>query len=240
MLQVHQISKSYAIETILEAVTFAINPADRVGLVGPNGSGKSTLLRVITGEEPPDQGTVFLAPGAKLGYLPQGIELNLPNTVGDYIRAGIPGFQEAHRQVDVLAEQMSHDSLPAVLEAYGNALQRFEMLGGYSIESRIDAVLNGLGLREVDQQDQMRHLSGGQRTRVGLARLLVSAPDVLLLDEPTNHLDIPSRQQFETALEGFPGTVLVSVHDRAFIERFATSLWRLKGNQLRKEYLPGG
>ncbi len=197
MLQVHQVSKSYGVQTILENITFAIQPADRVGLDGPNGSGKSTLLRIITGEEPPDQGTVFLAPGAALGYLPQGIELNLPDTVGEYIRAGIAGFNEAYRQVEILVERMGHDASPAVLDAYGEALHRFEMLGGYTIESQIDAVLNGLGLQEVDQQDQMRHLSGGHRTRVGLARLLVSAPDVLLLDEPTNHLDIEALEWLE-------------------------------------------
>src|SRR5512135_3554469 len=108
MLQVHQVSKSYGVHTILEDITFAIQPDDRVGLVGPNGSGKSTLLRIITREEPPDTGTVFLAPGAALGYLPQGIELNLPDTVGEYVRAGIPGFQQAHRQVETLAEQLGH------------------------------------------------------------------------------------------------------------------------------------
>src|SRR5512132_997741 len=100
MLQVHQISKSYGVQTILDEITFSISPADRVGLVGPNGSGKSTLLGIITGEEAPDQGTVFLAPGANLGYLPQGFDLGLSDPVGVFVRSGIPGFEAAHQQVE--------------------------------------------------------------------------------------------------------------------------------------------
>ena len=190
MLQVHQVSKSYGIQSILDNITFSIQPADRVGLVGPNGSGKSTLLHILTGEEPPDRGTVFLANGANLGYLPQGLDLGITDTVGAYIRSGIVGFEDAHRQVDALAERMERESSAALIDAYGEALSAFERLGGYTIESKIENVLQGLGLQDVSQEDTLNHLSGGQRTRVGLARLLVAEPSVLLLDEPTNHLDI--------------------------------------------------
>jgi ATP-binding cassette subfamily F protein 3 len=219
MLQVHQVSKSFGIETIFEDITFSIMPLDRVGLIGPNGSGKSTLLRIITGEETPDSGSVFLAPGATLGYLPQGLDLDLGGTVGDYVRAGIAGFQAAHQQVEALAGQMGQDTSPAILEAYGEALDRFERLGGYQVESQIDAVLEGLGLGEVSQQDEMRHLSGGQRTRVGLARLLVSGPSILLLDEPTNHLDIEALEWLEGFLANYRGAVLLVSHDRRFLDR---------------------
>ena len=130
MLQAHQVSKSYGIQVILDGVTFSINPDDRVGLVGPNGCGKSTLLRILTGEELPDQGTVFLAPGVSLGYLPQGLDLSLTLTVGAYIRTGIPGFDEAHRQVEALADRMAHDPSPSMLAEYGDALSRFERWAG--------------------------------------------------------------------------------------------------------------
>ncbi len=218
MLQVHQVSKSYGVQTILDNVTFSINPGDRAGLVGPNGSGKSTLLRILTGEEPSDQGTVFLAPEASLGYLPQGIDLALAMPVGDFVRSGIPGFEAVHRRVEALAEQMAHDSSPAVLAEYGEALTQFELLGGYSVENRVDSVLHGLGLQDVAQSDRMNHLSGGQRTRVGLARLLVAEPGLLLLDEPTNHLDIEALEWLEGFLSGYPGAVLVVSHDRRFLD----------------------
>jgi len=218
MLQVHQVSKSYGVQTILEEVTFSINPGDRVGLVGPNGSGKSTLLRILTGEEPPDQGTVFLAPETNLGYLPQGLDLALDVTVGEYVRAGIPGFVEAHRQLEALTGLLARDSSPGLLAEYGEALSRFELLGGYTIENRVDSVLDGLGLHYVSQSDSMKHLSGGQRTRVGLARLLVAEPALLLLDEPTNHLDIEALVWLEGFLEAYPGAVLVVSHDRRFLD----------------------
>ena len=219
MLQVHQISKSYGIETVLENITFSITSQERVGLVGPNGSGKSTLLHILTGEEAPDSGSVFLAPGATLGYLPQGLDLDLEGTLGDHIRAGIDGFQAAHQQVETLARAMDRDASPSVIEAYGEALNRFEMLGGYQVERKIDAVLEGLGLGEVSQQDDMRHLSGGQRTRVGLARLLVAEPSILLLDEPTNHLDIEALEWLEGFLTTYRGAVLLVSHDRRFLDR---------------------
>ena len=219
MLQVHQISKSYGIETILENITFSINPQDRVGLVGPNGSGKSTLLHILTGEEAPEGGSVFLAAGATLGYLPQGLDLDLEGTVGDYVRAGIDGFQAAHQQVEALARDMDRDASPSVIEAYGEALNRFEILGGYQVENQIDTVLEGLGLGDVSQQDEIRHLSGGQRTRVGLARLLVAGPSVLLLDEPTNHLDIDALEWLEGFLTTYRGAVLLVSHDRRFLDR---------------------
>jgi ATP-binding cassette, subfamily F, member 3 len=227
MLQVHQVFKSYGVQTILDNITFFINPDDRVGLVGPNGSGKSTLLRILTGEEPADSGVVFLAPGASLGYLPQGLDLALDASVGEYIRSGIAGFQEAHSQVEALATRMEQDASPRVLDAYGEALSRFEMLGGFGVESRVDIILAGLGLSDVSQADRMAHLSGGQRTRVGLARLLLSEPSLLLLDEPTNHLDIEALEWLEEFLHTYHGAVLIVSHDRRFLDQTARRILEL-------------
>jgi len=240
MLQVHQVSKSYGIQTILDNITFSIQPADRVGLVGPNGSGKSTLLHILTGEEPPDRGTVFLANGANLGYLPQGLDLGITDTVGAYIRSGIVGFEDAHRQVDALAEQMERESSAALIDAYGEALSAFERLGGYTIESKIDNVLQGLGLQDVSQEDTLNHLSGGQRTRVGLARLLVAEPSVLLLDEPTNHLDIDSLEWLEEFLSAYEGAVLVVSHDRRFLNKTVKRILELDPDRhTLREYVGG-
>jgi ATP-binding cassette, subfamily F, member 3 len=240
MLQIHQISKSYGVQVILENITFSINPDDRVGLVGPNGSGKSTLLQILTGEEPPDQGTVFLAPAATLGYLAQGLDLALEDSVGKYIRAGIPGFDLAHNEVERLAEWMGHDSSPEVLTAYGEVLSQFELLGGYAVENQIETVLSGLGLQDVALEDQMNHLSGGQRTRVGLARLLVSAPSILLLDEPTNHLDIEALEWLEEFLGSYRGAVLVVSHDRRFLDHTVRRILELDADQHSLREYAGG
>jgi ATP-binding cassette, subfamily F, member 3 len=237
MLQVHQVSRSYGVQTVLDDITFSINPGERVGLVGPNGSGKSTLLRILTGEEPPDSGVVFLAPGVSLGYLPQGLDLGLEDTVGEYVRSGIAGFQEAHQQVEALALRLEGDSTTQVLEAYGEALSRFETLGGFTVENRVDMVLQGLGLQEVSQSDHMQHLSGGQRTRVGLARLLVAEPAILLLDEPTNHLDIEALEWLEEFLHTYRGAVLVVSHDRRFLDKTVTRILELDpANHTLREY----
>jgi ATP-binding cassette subfamily F protein 3 len=239
MLQVHQVSKSYGVQTILDEVTFSINQGEQVGLVGPNGSGKSTLLRILTGEEPPDQGSVLLAEEASLGYLPQGLDLALEVTLGEYVRSGIAGFEQARRQVESLADRMAHDSSHGVLADYGEALSRFEHLGGYSIENRVEAVLDGLGLRDVSQSGRMDRLSGGQRTRVGLARLLVAEPGLLLLDEPTNHLDIEALEWLEKFLSGYPGAVLVVSHDRRFLDNTVERILELDPDRHTLHEYPG-
>jgi ATP-binding cassette subfamily F protein 3 len=240
MLQAHQITKSYGIQTLLDGITFSIQPEDRVGLVGPNGCGKSTLLRILTREEPADGGSVFLAPGASLGYLPQGIDLALDSSVGAYIRAGVTGLDEAAARMEDLTGRMAHDPAPDVLNAYGEALSRYETLGGYQLESQVEAVMAGLRLQDVSQSDAMRHLSGGQRTRVGLARLLVSAPALLLLDEPTNHLDIEALEWLEGFLRTYRGAVLVVSHDRRFLDRTVRRILELDPNShTLREYVGG-
>ncbi len=239
MLQVHQVSKSYGIQIILDTVTFSIDPDDRVGLVGPNGSGKSTLLHIITKAETADQGTVFFAPAASLGYLPQGLDLSLDETVGNFIRTGIAGFLEARQQVEELTERMMRDASPEVLDAFGEALQQFELLGGYEVENKIDIILTGLGLQEVTQQDWMNHLSGGQRTRVGLARLLVASPSVLLLDEPTNHLDIEALEWLEGFLATYRGAVLLVSHDVRFLDHTVHRILELDPEKHTLREYPG-
>ena len=227
MLQIHQVSKSYGIQIVLEEVTFSINPAERVGLVGPNGSGKSTLLRIITAEEPPDAGLVQLSAGDTLGYLPQGLRFELDETVASYIRSGISGYSESRRQLEELTDRLAQDHSPEALEAYGEALSWFELLDGYGLENKIDIVLEGLGLGEVPKDISLRQLSGGQRTRVSLARLLVSEPSILLLDEPTNHLDIDALEWLEGFLAAYRGAVLVVSHDRRFLDKTVSRILEL-------------
>jgi len=240
MLQAHQISKSYGVQTILDQITFSIQPNDRVGLVGPNGSGKSTLLRILTREEEPDSGSVFLQGSANLGYLPQGLDLALAAPVGEYIRAGVPGLAEAHACLERLTAQIARDPSREALDAYGQALHQYELLDGYTVESEIGTVLGGLGLGELAQEQPMNTLSGGQRTRVGLARLLVSKPALLLLDEPTNHLDIEALEWLEGFLSAYRGAVLVVSHDRRFLDRTVRRILELDGEKHTFREYSGG
>jgi ATPase subunit of ABC transporter with duplicated ATPase domains len=223
MLQVSNLSKAYGDDVILEDVSFVVNPGEWVGLVGPNGCGKTTLLRIIVGQEQPDQGSVRLSPAdVTVGYLAQALEFQPGATVGDVMRQAVEGLREAERQVKALARQMAMaqgDALAHLMDEYAEALARFEAAGGYGVSHEVDAVLAGLGLEAVDQATPVATLSGGQKTRLGLVRLLQIAPRLLLLDEPTNHLDIEALEWLEEFLADYDGAVVVVSHDRAFLDR---------------------
>ncbi len=228
MLQVNNVSKTYGIQTILEGVSFIVNRADRVGLVGPNGCGKTTLLRIITGFERPDSGRVNLEQGATIGYLAQGLESSFGATLGEVMRSGIAGWRAAQELVETLADQLSVESpSPDILAAYGEAFERFEALGGYAVEPRSESILAGLELHDIAADTPVQRLSGGQRTRLGLARLLVAEPNLLLLDEPTNHLDIQALEWLEDFLADYRGAALVVSHDRTFLNNTVTRILAL-------------
>jgi ATP-binding cassette subfamily F protein 3 len=222
MLQVSNLSKTYGSETILDSVSFVINPGDRVGLVGPNGCGKTTLLRIIVGGEQADQGSVRTAPpDLRIGYLAQALEFNAGATVGDVMRQAIEGLYEAERQVAALTQRLSiveGDELEGLMDAYADAWARFEAAGAYSAPQRIDAALAALGLNALDEETPVSILSGGQKTRLGLARMLLARPKMLLLDEPTNHLDIEGLEWLEHFLTDYDGAVVVASHDRTFLD----------------------
>ncbi|MFN2145620.1 MAG: ribosomal protection-like ABC-F family protein [Anaerolineales bacterium] len=228
MLQANQINHAYGAQTVLTNVSFVINPGEHVGLVGPNGSGKTTLLRILTAEEEPDSGVVSLAPGDTLGYLPQGLEAALDLSVEQYLLTGIAGYLEARRSMEKSLKALTADpNDPACLKDYGEHLTRFERLGGYDLEHRLEAVLAGLGLDYLPLGASLGPLSGGERTRLSLARLLLAEPSVLVLDEPTNHLDIEALEWLEDFLLGYAGAVLVVSHDRVFLDRIVTRILEL-------------
>jgi ATP-binding cassette subfamily F protein 3 len=222
MLQVSNLSKAYGGEIVLDTISFVINPGDRVGLVGPNGCGKTTLLRIIVGEEQADQGSVRTSPpDLAVGYLAQALAFEVTATVGDVMRRAIDDLDVAERQVAALAQRLSvveGDELDDLMAAYADALARFERAGGYGVSQRIDATLAGLGLDEVGQATPVSVLSGGQKTRLGLARLLLDRPSILLLDEPTNHLDMEGLEWLERFLEGYDGAVVIASHDRTLLD----------------------
>jgi ATP-binding cassette subfamily F protein 3 len=213
MLSAHHLSKSYGIHTVLHDITFSISAGGRLGLIGPNGCGKSTLLRILAGIESPDSGAVaHTRPGLRLGYLSQGCELNPSLTLAE---ACAPG--SARRPEDELAEiaaRLATDPADENLQqAYDEALTRLS-----TFDLRPEEVLDSLGLSGVPPGTKVGMLSGGQKTRLMLARLLLARPNLLLLDEPTNHLDIAMLEWLESWLECFPGAALIVSHDRTFLD----------------------
>jgi ATP-binding cassette subfamily F protein 3 len=231
MLQVSNVSKSFGDNLLFEKVSFTVNAGERAGLIGPNGCGKTTLLKIIVGELPPDTGSAWLSPGdLRAGYLAQALEYEPGQTVGQVLKEAVAGLTGAERRLDDVSARMATAQGPALerlLADYGRALEAFERLGGYGLEARSEAVLDGLDLRHVDQDTPVEILSGGQKTRLGLARLLLSSPDLLLLDEPTNHLDIEALEWMEGFLQGFRGAVIIVSHDRALLDRTVGTILEL-------------
>jgi ATP-binding cassette subfamily F protein 3 len=243
MLQVRNITHWFGDVKVLDQISFNLNRGQRAGLIGPNGCGKSTLLKIITGELAPDQGHVQLSPAfLRLGYLPQALDFPAEATVGDVLAAAQGERVSAEARLALAAERVaaaSNGELAAALEDYDRALAEFEALGGGALHAEVDAVLAGLGLADVGQERPVQALSGGQKTRLGLARLLLSQPDLLVLDEPTNHLDIRALAWLEEFLAGYRGAILQVSHDRAFLDRTVTTILALDDvTHILREY-PG-
>jgi ATP-binding cassette subfamily F protein 3 len=222
MLTVHQLYKSYNISPILENISFSVNAGERVGLIGPNGSGKTTLLRILAQQEKPDSGHVSLSPGnLRVGYLAQGFHPNPEQTLNDVISqyAGDPEALEA--EISSLAMALAENPEQLALQvAYDRALHQ---LSQYD-PGRVATLLDALGLSHLPLDQPVAQLSGGQKTRLMLACVLMEDPNLLLLDEPTNHLDIEMLEWLESWLGRFPGGVLIVSHDRTFLNRTATKI----------------
>jgi macrolide transport system ATP-binding/permease protein len=226
-LSLNDISKSYGFHHVLNRVSLLLNDGDHIGLVGANGVGKSTLLKIVTGELEPDSGTVMLAPGANVGYLAQVITGFDDNTLAEMIDASLSRVRALEMRLRDLEAQMASlqgDALDAAVADYGDVTEQFERYGGYEIEARTGAVLEGLGVGHLPRDRVFGTLSGGEKSRVGLAMLLLGAPDVLLLDEPTNHLDFASLEWLEGYLSAYRGAALIVSHDREFLNRTVNAI----------------
>ena len=227
ILSCHDIKKSFGEHVIVENGSFHIEEHEKAALVGINGAGKSTLLKMIVGELSCDSGSVTLTKGKTLGYLSQHQELTSGNTIYEEVRtakASLIEMEAKIRTIEIELKDLSGKALEERLNTYHNLTNTFELLDGYSYESEISGVLKGLGFTEDEFSKQVDTLSGGQKTRVALGKLLLTKPDVLLLDEPTNHLDLNSITWLETFLLNYFGAVLIVSHDRYFLNRVVTKV----------------
>ena len=204
---------------ILDGLTFEVNTGERVGILGRNGCGKTTLFRILTGQLHPDEGTVSIYKGKRLGLISQ-IPVYPPDwTTEDVLKDAHKRLYQMQDRMNQLAEEMAHDDSPQILSEYDRLSADFERLGGYDMERERNRVANGLEIPPAMRQQPFDSLSGGEKTRVNLARLILEDTDILLLDEPTNHLDLNATEWLEDYLLKFPGTVLAISHDRYFLDR---------------------
>ena len=222
MLSVSNLSRSFGGRTILESISFVINPGDRVGLIGPNGAGKSTLLRMIAGFDRPDRGSVSVSPGERIGMLRQGFADIADGTLADLLDGPTIGLASASRELErTLARSDGSDDW---LIAYDAAQSHFDTLGGYAAVAELETMLAAFGLEKRPWETSLSELSGGEKTRAGLAALIISRPNYLLLDEPTNHLDAEGQRFLALLLRDFDGGVLIVSHDRRFLDEVVTGL----------------
>ncbi len=206
-------------QKILDGFTLKVDEGERVGLLGKNGAGKTTIFRIMTGQVDPDEGTVVIAPGKRMGLISQIPVYPEGYTVRDVLDTAFARLHAMEREMGELAAQMGEDSDPAVLARYDKLTAAFEAGGGYDTETRLNKVCNGLAI-DADMRDRLfSALSGGEKTRINLARLILEDTDILLLDEPTNHLDLNATEWLEDYLERFKGTVLAISHDRWFLDK---------------------
>lgn len=225
MLTAHHLYKSYNLNTILEDVSFSLRPGERLGLIGPNGGGKTTLMRILAGQDAPDSGSIARIPSSlRLGYLPQGMEIDPQLTLEQVLHSVSGDLPTVEAEVECLATKLALDSQNLALQnAYDLALLRLQNASGAE-QSTATAILAAMGLANVDLQQPVGQLSGGQKTRLALALTLIGHPQILLLDEPTNHLDIAMLEWLENWLAGYPGAALIVSHDRTFLDHTVTRI----------------
>ena len=230
ILSCNNISKSFGTDVIIKSCSFNIEDHEKAAIVGINGAGKSTLLKIITGIEPADTGLVTLAKDKTLGYLSQQQNLNSDNTIYDEllsVKQYILDMEAQLRNIENQMKSADDTALETLMKKYSDLNHEFELNNGYAYKSEITGVLKGLGFAEEDFTLNVNTLSGGQKTRVALGRLLLSKPDIILLDEPTNHLDMESISWLENYLLNYSGAVLIVAHDRYFLDKIVSKIIEL-------------
>ncbi len=243
VLSASELGKSYGTEVILEGVSFHINAGDRVGIVGRNGAGKTTLLNMLTGELAFDDGNFFISKDLSVGYLKQRDVFDSERTVIEEVGDIFSGLDEMEKEIERLSQEIAEaaegsvsgdaDDMSSAKWARLHALQHeFERKGGYTYKSEINGVLSSMAFGEEYYDQKTNSLSGGERTRLSLACLLLKKPDILLLDEPTNHLDIGTLKWLEQYLKSYSGTIVLISHDRYFLDQTVTRIFEVEDKHL--------
>lgn len=230
VLACQNISKAFGTDEIIKNASFHIEANEKVAIVGINGAGKTTLLRIIMEEIPADSGEVIIARGKSIGYLPQNPDIQGNHSIYEEVlsaKAYVISLEERLRDMEERMKSISPEDLETFMDSYNKLHHEFEQLDGYTYKSEIAGVLKGLGFSEEDFTKRMQELSGGQRTRVCLGKLLVTHPDIILLDEPTNHLDIGAISWLEVFLSNYRGTVVIVAHDRYFLDKVVNKVIEL-------------
>jgi len=236
LISFSNINKQYGKQLLFVDASFQLNPGEKVGLVGPNGAGKTTLFRMIVGEETPDEGEVSVPKRLTIGYFRQDVEEMQGRSVLDEAIAGSGRAGDLHHELEALQHAMEDpaqaDELDRILAHYGEVQEEYDHLGGYALEAQAREVLHGLGFADDQIDGDVGALSGGWKMRVALARVLLGRPDVLLMDEPTNHLDIESIIWLEHFLQSFEGALLMTSHDREFINRVVSKIAEIDSGEI--------
>ena len=230
MLAVRHLGKSYGAITVLDTLSFIVNPNDRIGIVGSNGVGKTTLLNILIGKESHDSGSFSFAPNIEVGYLPQETPEFSGHTIQDLILESVGNLrqlEERMRELESAMSTASDEQLSGLMDEYEQASSKFQDRGGYELDYKIDNILAGLRIAYLSRDREMQTLSGGEKARVGLAILLLRSPDLLLLDEPTNHLDFASLEWLESYLSNYKGAILLVSHDRQFLNRTINQIFEI-------------
>src|SRR6478736_6554969 len=236
MISFSRIGKQYGRQILFVDASFQLNPGEKVGLVGPNGVGKTTLFRMIVGEEAPDEGEVSVPKKLTIGYFRQDVEEMSGRTVLDETIAGSGRAGQLHHELEALNHAMADparaDDMDRILARFGEVQNEYEHLGGYALEAQAREVLQGLGFDDERIDGDVGELSGGWKMRVAMARVLLGRPDILLMDEPTNHLDIESIIWLEDFLKSIPGALLLTSHDREFMNRVVKKVAEIDGGEI--------
>ena len=236
MISFSRVGKQYGKQILFVDASFQLNPGEKVGLVGPNGSGKTTLFRMIVGEETPDEGDVSVPKKTTIGYFRQDVEEMSGRSVLDEAIAGSGRLGDLHHELEALQHAMGNPEqagdMDRILARFGEVQEEYEHLGGYGLEAQAREVLHGLGFEDDRIDGDVGTLSGGWKMRVAMARVLLGRPDVLLMDEPTNHLDIESIIWLEGFLKSLPGALIMTSHDREFMNRVVTRVAEIDDGEI--------
>ena len=232
ILSCSNITKSYVVDNIIEGITFAVNNGEKIGLVGLNGAGKSTLFNILAGKISMDSGDIFISKECTIGYLEQNTQIESETSIFD---EALTVFQplidmekklrDLEHNISIEGQDSSSNKLEALMEEYAHLTEEFQNKNGYGYKSEIKGILKGLGFSEEQLSQPMSQLSGGQKTRVSLAKLLLRKPDILLLDEPTNHLDIQAIDWLERYIKEYKGAAIIISHDRYFLDNTVSKIF---------------